>query len=223
MKKLGALITVAITILTACGGGGGGSSDNSSVQPVVTVDPIDKYVGTWKTSCSALGVTGIVQSADGLPTRTIFGLKNSKLNATAVNSEMTIYAYANNDEKCANAPIGMLVKSGLNTGGESSSNVTSTYTGNYGTNGLTYDGSTTLATGQKVDKLTIVESKVGITSNANYTVGKIKFNASDFPGGTFKSIAYFADDNTLTINTSSMAYPTVLDSTSNTIFTKQAN
>jgi hypothetical protein len=213
MKKQFTLLAITAFILSACGGGGSTDSNQTAT------DAIDKYIGTWTGACDSIGE--ILQTADNQSTNVIHSMKFSKLSANTASTELKITVYANSDKTCEGTPIGSIVKTGLSSNSESSG--ASGITSNYGTNTVTYNTNVTLTTGQKVDQLTVDESKLSADSNANFTLGQIKFSSANFSAKTLKAIAYFVNSNTAVFNSNAATdgFPTVLDQNKYTTYSKQ--
>ena len=214
MKKLSFSAVLCALALSACGGGSGGAASS-------TLDPIDKYLGTWKGACDT--VDFVLQSSDDKPTSLTYNLKFTKLSATTANIELTVSVYGNADTTCQGAPIGRIVQTGLSDNTELSN--ASGITSSYGPNTWTYEDNVTLSGGQQVDQMTLISSKLSNASSSTLTAGPIKVDLSYFPAETTKNIAHFIDANTVILNSSTVAdgYPTELVQNKYLTYIKQAS
>jgi hypothetical protein len=185
MKLKFAITATATALLSACGGGGDSSG----------ADAIDKYVGTWKGICDTRG--DIYDTADDKTTSVIDSVKFSKLTATTANVETTTTVYASSDMTCTGTPIGIIVKTGLdtNTLALNASGISSSF----GQNIWTYSNNVILAAGQKVDQINYTESKFSSADKATLTGGRVKLNTTYYGAESLKLIAYFVNANTVVL------------------------
>lgn len=209
MRILSLLSSVSLALI-ACGGGSG------SVDQTSQASAIDKYVGVWKSNC--LGDQSDVREVSGNgPTNARQTLEFTKLNATKLNTKVTLSYFATDDKDCSKASIGSVTLTGDNTGSESfgASGITSSL----GQNIFDYTGGVTLAAGQKVDRFIVTTASLS-TTNSTVTAGKINVDTKEFVGVSSQSITYFKNTNQFVI-ASDNSYPSVIDDASDLLYTKQ--
>ena len=210
MKKVFCILPAISLALVACGGGssdtGGGAGSSAA---------IDKFIGTWKDSCSPEAL--VLQASDGAETNSTRTFVLTKLSDTSANMKSIITVYAHNDTSCSGTALATIVQTGENTGSESSN--ASGITSSYGQNLFTHDGETTLGSGQKVEKFTFKFSKLSAISGM-LTLGQIKLDSRDFAADTGKGIAYFKSATQFVWNGDDN-YPTELEDVADTNFIKQ--
>lgn len=210
MKQL--LIWSAISLaLVGCGGGGdAGSQVGSSAS-------IDKYIGTWQRGCTT-DDDDIRQSSDGAATHTTLKLDFTKLNSTSANTQLTFTVYANKDRTCQGPAIGSVVMTGLNTSAElygKDGNISTSL----GQNVLTFVETVTLASGEKVDRLTLKTAKFA-GFQGNVTAGAIQVDTRGLGEDNLRGLALVKADATLVLDLDD-DYPSELTSNQFTTFSKK--
>lgn len=192
--------------LTGCGGSGGSSSEsNSEENTSPTTGAIDKFIGTWERGCTT-DDEDIRQSSDGLTTNTIMKFAFSKLTDTTANTQITITAYANSDKTCKGESIGSVVMTGMNTSAETYGKTG--ITTSLGQNVFTFVDTITLASGQKVDRITFKTARLA-SIQGNVGAGAIKVNTNTLGNENLRGLALIQGTNSLVLDLDD-SYPSAL-------------
>lgn len=183
--------------LTGCGGSSVSSSEgNPQENTTPATGSIDKFIGTWERGCTT-DDEDIRQSSDGATTNTRIKLLFTKLTATTANTQITITAYANSDKTCQGESIGSVVMTGLNTGAESYGKAG--VTTSLGQNVFTFVDTVTLASGQKVDRITFQTARLA-SIQGNVGAGAINVNTTTFGNESLKGLALIQGTNSLVLD-----------------------
>jgi hypothetical protein len=163
------------TFLTACGGG------DASHPPATSIDPIDRYIGTWNKICDTWPLSAITD-LHGNGVSVIESITLTKTSSTQATFTWTAKIYANSDTTCAASPIATLVTIGKNDQSQSISNSTATMTTGFGVNNFSYLSPQALQS-ETVDKVQAATAKLS-ADNSFTTVGSTIVNtgASEFQG-----------------------------------------
>lgn len=143
------LLLACAAMLTACGGG---STDSSATQ---TIDPIDRYIGTWTKKCDTWPEEAITD-LNGRGVSTLETIKLEKVSATSATYRSTLRVYS--DSRCTTSPIATLVSTGLNDNSQALSADAATLTTGLGLNQLTYIGTQALQN-ETVDRMVLSGAK----------------------------------------------------------------
>jgi hypothetical protein len=208
------LLILSVISLALVGCGGGGSDTGSQVGSSAA---IDKYIGTWQRGCTT-DDDDIRQSSDGAATHTTLKLDFTKLNSTSANTQLTFTVYANKDRTCQGPAIGSVVMTGLNTSDElygKDGNISTSL----GQNVLTFVETVTLASGEKVDRLTLKTAKfAGLQGTVK--AGAIQVDTRGLGEDNLRGLALVKADATLVLDLDD-DYPSELTADQFTTFSKK--
>ena len=194
------LTALSVLVLSACGGG-----DTPAAPP--PVQPIDKYVGSWKTVCYE-NTNGVQLASNGLP---VYQTRTFTYAATGATSASWVWIdtyFAPTDTTCAQASIGNVTRPN--------------------TNKITIDGTTTIGA-NLVDKITYTAAlpfpgAVPVSVNGPYIINGLDF-ANSFNESVVEKVVGFVNGSKLTFGGGNPldagGYPTTLSAEPGTTFTKQ--
>ena len=196
------LTALSALVLSACGGGGGGGTP---VAPApAAAQQVDKYAGSWKTTCF-LNVNGVSLASNG---QTVYQTRTYTFASTGATTASWVWVdtyFPPTDTTCTQASVGNVTRPS--------------------TNSVTLDGTATIGA-NVVDKTTFTAAAPfpGLGAVGSLTINALSFAGSYNEATTGKAVAVI-NGTTLTFSGSAPfdagGYPTTLNATVNTTFTKQ--